>query len=851
MTGRAPALALSALALLLAAPAWGQVVTRVPEVAESVEAVYPPEAHDLGIEGEVVLEVDISDEGEVLDVRVLQPAGHGFDEAATEALRSFRFHPAEVDGVPTAVTIEFRYRFELKEEPKPVPAGGILRGRVVDRERREPVIGALVDAGEAGLAETDADGRFEIPDLPAGEVRVLVVASDFDRFETTETIGEGQATEVVYYLEALPRSPYESVVRGRREKKDVSTVAISKGEITKIPGTYGDTVKVVHNFPSVARTPYGAGGAIIVRGGEAHDTRAYVDGQYVPLLFHFGALSSVYASELVQEVEFEPGNFGARYGRAIGGRVELVTRDPGEFQLVADADLYDATGMVETAVSDELSVALAARRSYVDAMLDAATTVAPSAFEGMGFSVAPRFWDYQGKIAYEPGEDDRLRLDVYGSSDRMAMTGVDNGVQTDGSVDTHTGFTRVAFTWDHRLDERTRTRLLVAPGWDQLAFSMDPLFFDLEVFSLTARAEAFHDASPFFSIGGGLDLLLSEQTISVQLPVDEPGQIPPPDFRDSLARLDMSLAVAQPALWTEAVIRPVPELSLVPGIRADWDSLLGAGWIDPRFATRWQVGEGTLLKGGVGLYHQPPPPQTIGPEFGNPELGPEAAMQYAVGIEQHLVGQLHLDFQLYYKDLRDLVVSSDRVVRRDGREVIERYANEGTGKAYGAEILLRYDADDRFFGWIGYSLSRSTRRDELRDREMPSFTEQPHSLIGVGTLELPEIWEGFSIGARVRYTSGNPYTPVAGGVYDADRDRYRRLGVPDVRSRRLPDFFQLDLRADKQWDFGTSRLSLYLDVQNVTNRLNPEGLLYNYDYSEHAYLPGLPIFPSFGIRWEM
>src|SRR5690606_41388851 len=61
------------------------------------------------------------------------------------------------------------------------------------------------------------------------------------------------------------------------------------------------------------------------------------------------------------------------------------------------------------------------------------------------------------------------------------------------------------------------------------------LFFDLEVFSLTARAEAFHDASPFFSIGGGLDLLLSEQTISVQLPVDEPGQIPPPDFRDSLA----------------------------------------------------------------------------------------------------------------------------------------------------------------------------------------------------------------------------------------------------------------------------------------------------------------------------
>src|SRR5690606_13670457 len=162
----------------------------------------------------------------------------------------------------------------------------------------------------------------------------------------------------------------------------------------------------------------------------------------------------------------------------------------------------------------------------------------------------------------------------------------------------------------------------------------------------------------------------------------------------------------------------------------------------------------------------------------------------------------------------------------------------GTGQAYGAEFLVRYEADDRFFGWVGYSLSRSLRQDRLRDEEMPSFSEQPHALIAVGTLELPEIWEGFSLGARLRYTSGNPYTPVGGSVYDADRDRYRRISVPNARSERLPDFFQLDLRADKKWAFGSSALSLYLDVQNVTNRKNAEGMLYNYDYTEHAPLPG-------------
>lgn len=842
---------LSAWVLLLASPALAQVVTRLPEVVESVEAAYPEEAEALGLEGEVVLEVDISEAGEVQDARVLEPAGHGFDEAALAAVRAFRFRPAEVDGAPAAVTIEYRYRFELREEAPPPPALGSLRGRVIDRERREPVAGALIDAGAAGLAESDPEGRFAIDDIPAGALEVVVVAPDHERFETRETIAAGEATEVLYYLEPAARSPYESVVRGRRERKEVSRVAISQGEITRIPGTFGDTVKVVQNLPGVARTPYGAG-AIIVRGGEAHDTRAYVDGQFVPLLFHFGALSSVYASELVEEVEFEPGNFGARYGRATGGRVELVTRDPGEeLHLVADADLYDATGLVETKLSDDLAVAFAARRSYVDAVLTAATEVAPSAFEGMGFSVAPRFWDYQGKIAYRPGDDDRLRLDVYGSSDRMAMTGVDNGVQTDGTADTHTGFTRVALTWDHRVDESTRTRLLLAPGWDALGVSMDPLFFELEAYSLTARAEAFHTVSPKLSLGGGLDLLLSEESYAVQLPVDEPGQLPPPDFRDNLARLDMGLTLVQPALWTEAVVRPLPSLSLVPGIRVDWDSYLDALWVDPRFAARWQLGEGTTLKGAVGRYHQPPPVQMIGPEFGNPELAPEAATQYAVGVEQRIWGPLHLDLQLYYKELADLVVSSDRVVRRGGEEVVELYANEGEGEAYGAELLLRYDADERFFGWIGYSLSQSRRRNLLQAREMPSFTEQPHSLIAVGTLELPEIWAGFSIGARLRYTSGNPYTPVSGSVYDADRDRHRRISVEDVRSHRLPAFFQLDLRADKRWAFATSALSIYLDVQNVTNRTNAEGLLYNYDYTDHGYLPGLPFFPSLGIRWEM
>ena len=50
------------------------VLTRAPAVVEPVVPDYPERAKALGITGEVVLELDVSADGRVLDVRVLTPA---------------------------------------------------------------------------------------------------------------------------------------------------------------------------------------------------------------------------------------------------------------------------------------------------------------------------------------------------------------------------------------------------------------------------------------------------------------------------------------------------------------------------------------------------------------------------------------------------------------------------------------------------------------------------------------------------------------------------------------------------------------------------------------------------------
>jgi hypothetical protein len=72
-----------------------------------------------------------------------------------------------------------------------------------------------------------------------------------------------------------------------------------------------------------------------------------------------------------------------------------------------------------------------------------------------------------------------------------------------------------------------------------------------------------------------------------------------------------------------------------------------------------------------------------------------------------------------------------------------------------------------------------------------------------------------------------------------------------VNSTRLDAFQQLDLRIDRKWLFDAWTFTLYFEVQNALNQANPEGIRYNYNYTESKKITGLPIIPSIGIRGEL
>lgn len=98
-----------------AAPGSEVTLTR-PRRLRRVEPTYPDELRALGVEADVMVQVELTDRGEVKAARILRPAAQGaFNQAALAAAWQERFAPAARDGVPIEYTLSFTYRFRASE----------------------------------------------------------------------------------------------------------------------------------------------------------------------------------------------------------------------------------------------------------------------------------------------------------------------------------------------------------------------------------------------------------------------------------------------------------------------------------------------------------------------------------------------------------------------------------------------------------------------------------------------------------------------------------------------------------------------------------------------------------------
>ncbi len=769
------------------------------------------------------------------------------------------------------------------EQPDPALAAthGFAQIRVRVRGRRDPVVHAKLLALSEDPeplepiepAETDEQGRTSVW-LPAGEHRFVVVANGFERLELTITIAAGEDQAIELRLdESLDASRYRTVVTSERSVA-VSSTRLRDEEIRAVPGSGGDPFAVVRSLPGVSQVagflPY-----VVVRGAAPGNTGYYLDGVRVPLLFHVAAGPSVIHPYFIDEVDFFPSGVPVRLGRFASGVIEGRTRPAGRDRIRGEVDLRltDTGLLLEVPFQRQRwreqnpdkpargSIAIAGRYSYTGLILSAIPAL----------DVKLRYWDYQVRLDHDLGKRARYTALVFGSYDELGQKQAQTAsLDDDGNLVTGIDkdpdpFIRLEF---HRINQVVRQRIgtRAKPGAGsieyRLALGLDRSGLTsvrIDDWRVSPRIDARLPISDSLEIGFGLDQDL--QIFRV------PGSRGP----------SLDVSTEELALFLSERVLSVTGLYLDfawrkgwfearPGVRADlWvqtgpspylpqaRALSAAVGIDPRIALRERVAERWTLRQSLGVYHQAPdPPLPIpGIEAIGLEQGLQRNLQATVGWEWRIADIASVTQDAYLgrlSNLQDYELSNFS----DSSAEIDDYLIRVSGWTYGLETMLRLQPGQRAWGWLAYTLARSTRNYPIGGAA-PSAWDQRHILNLVLGWNVSRKWR---IGGRLHVNTGRPYTTQR-RLADGSLERFIDATRDHRNDARLPLFLQFDARIERIFTLPDFRLHLSLDLTNATlsrEVLRCDSAITNED-------PGVPvvdgcvnpqairyILPSLGLR---
>lgn len=692
---------------------------------------------------------------------------------------------------------------------------------------------------------TDQNGNFSFDQVPDGEFTWIINSAGYQKYEHVDNTNNPAKT---LYLERISYQVYETTVTGKLKKRDDSTQTLTQDQFLMAPGAGYDPVKAVQNLTGVAQTQ---SAQIVIQGANPDDTKYMVNQHQIPLVFHFGGLSSIVMPNAVESVDYLSAGYGPEYGRAIGGLVGLNTRSPktDRYHGLAYVDIFNAGALVEGPIKNNQSFLISARRSYVGQVLSRVLKDR----EDFNFTVAPTYADvtaiYQNKI----NEKNLFKLDVIGSQDEMKFVlnkPVSNDPNLRGNFYQKTEFFRFIPRYVHDLNAKSQLDASIGIGPDHQLIQLNNQYLDIKTLNLSTRTEYRNEFSPRFKFFSGFDTITSKNDVGVNFPKTySNGGVSSGFSSGETAITRLQSTYGQYAWYVRNELKTSEDspLTISPNLRYEYFERTKDNLISPRINARYALSDSLTLRAATGVYNQPAKPQEMNRDFGNPGIKPPKAIHFSTGFTKDFRQGSSDGFiwnsGFFYKKLSDLVIQSNKFTIRDGQAIKENYNNEGTGVIHGLENNLKYRFQDYSFT-VAYTLLKSYRTEPNTSRHSSEY-DQTHNVNLIAAMEKGK----WTYSSRFRYVTGNPMTPVIGSYYDADNNSYIPVRGA-IYSSRLNDFMQLDLRIDRKFIFNQWLLFAYLDIQNLTNHKNEQQMNYSYDYSQKQATVGLPILPTFGFRGE-
>ena len=702
--------------------------------------------------------------------------------------------------------------------------------------------GSRINSAQVRLREknhaviTDSAGEFRFENLLPGDYTLNVSAEGYGvKDGTTVTVVPGATTKVELHLEPLLFMLPEVPVTAERLPATVSRENLQVHEIKQMPGTAGDALRALPSLPGIG-VVNDFDATLHIRGGGSDENVFYFDRLPIGYPYHFGGIVSTVSTEVIKGIDVYAGGFGAEFGTDAQAVIDIHSRRGNQERLAGkfNINMLYSEGMVEGPVGERGTWYVAARRSYLDLL--APLFIDLDADEKVGPNMAlPRFWDYQARLSFDLNESHQLTLNTFVTSDYFNLDGAFDGNAEIEYLSYKIGFSAHGIHLRSRLTDQLTSNLTLSRSNSitRLAHGTldnpDFLFEDTRP-TYQLREDLTYRLSSKYRLESGILFSTGDGNVSSFLSdhaeFDE-------DFltfarvdlaEADLSKIDVSQRLTHLEGYLQARYTPVPFVSAAIGIRPTYLNFTDELSVDPRASLQFQVSGGLGVRFLYGDYNHGPQPLQILPGAGNPNLKSSTGKHYVLEVEQEISASTHLKLAGYYKSHAQIITTDDT----------SKYLNQGEAFARGAEILLRHRQGDRFFGFLSYAYSRALRRDQPESPLNLQPYDRPHAATLAGSYNLTPTLE---IGAKWRYSTGNPYTPTIGFTRREETKQDPKHGevrvisaIPvlgEVNSLRVSPYHRLDIRVKRKFIFNRWEMGVFLELFNVYNRKN----LLDFSYS--------------------
>lgn len=739
---------------------------------------------------------------------------------------------------------------------------GTIKGVLRDADTRAPLIGANVVLSNTNLgAATGSDGAFTIPRVPVGVYTLKFSYIGYEALAKTDVVVRSQRiTFVEAALQPSALASEEIVVTAgyfpQSDEQPTSLFSFSQEEIRRAPGSAGDISRILMSLPSVAKIN-DQSNSLIVRGGSPLENAFFVDNIEIPNINHFptqgasGGPIGMLNVDLIQDVDFFAGGFGAIYGDRLSSIMDIRFRDGNrdEFDGQLDLNFAGFGAVVEGPLFKKRGAwLLSLRRSYLDMLVDAID---------VGTSVAPVYGDLQAKLTYELGSRHKFTALLVRGDDHNApdqQTARENDMIFYGNQDIVEN--TVGVNW---------RALWAGAGYSNTSLSLTSTRFKEDFFEtgsgdLLVKNRSLERAYKIRNVNH-LRLLQSAALTfgfeAKRLTFDYDNFYP--QYTDAFGEVvPASELTATPratklAAFASFKAQPFAALAVTLGSRVDKFSENDQVHFSPRLSFSYQLGARTALSGAAGLYRQNLPLLLLAQNPAHSALRDPQSSHIVLGLSHLLTENTRLSLELYQKNYRYFPIDPDQPALFVLDELFYRYGfffsherlvDVGRASAKGIELMVQKKLAKNFYGLASAAYFRANYRDAANVRRNRVFDNRLILSIE-GGYKPNSKWE-FSL--RWIYAGGPPYTP-----FDEASSRALNRAVLDqnnINGARYPAYHSMNVRFDRRFHFSATNLVFYFSVWNAYNRQNVASYFWNQVENRPDVIRQWGMLPIFGLEFE-